>query len=78
MQINNDIYQTCGHVWWAEDAGFDVFSLRYCMNPVRYGYFKLILLSHLMFTFELPAVLPKTLKKRFLVEPPHLRFCILV
>jgi 2-polyprenyl-6-hydroxyphenyl methylase/3-demethylubiquinone-9 3-methyltransferase len=40
MQINNDIYQTHGHVWWAEDAGFDVSSLRYCMNPVRYGYFK--------------------------------------
>jgi 2-polyprenyl-6-hydroxyphenyl methylase / 3-demethylubiquinone-9 3-methyltransferase len=40
MQINNDIYQTYGHDWWAEDAAFDISSLRYCMNPVRYGYFK--------------------------------------
>ena len=40
MQINNDIYQTYGHDWWAEDAAFDIYSLRYCINPVRYGYFK--------------------------------------
>jgi 2-polyprenyl-6-hydroxyphenyl methylase/3-demethylubiquinone-9 3-methyltransferase len=40
MQINNDIYQTYGDDWWAEDPAFDVSSLRYCMNPVRYGYFK--------------------------------------
>ncbi len=40
MQINNEIYQTYGHDWWSEDASFDISSLRYCMNPVRYGYFK--------------------------------------
>jgi 2-polyprenyl-6-hydroxyphenyl methylase / 3-demethylubiquinone-9 3-methyltransferase len=40
MQINNEIYQTYGHDWWSEDASFDIASLRYCMNPVRYGYFK--------------------------------------
>lgn len=40
MEINNDIYQTHGHDWWAEDAGFDISSLRYCMNPLRDGYFK--------------------------------------
>jgi len=40
MQINNDIYQTYGHNWWAENAGFDIYSLRYCMNPVSHGYFK--------------------------------------
>ncbi|MHB9073327.1 MAG: bifunctional 2-polyprenyl-6-hydroxyphenol methylase/3-demethylubiquinol 3-O-methyltransferase UbiG [Desulfobaccales bacterium] len=40
MQINNEIYQTCGHDWWAEDAPFDISSLRYCLNPLRYGYFK--------------------------------------
>jgi 2-polyprenyl-6-hydroxyphenyl methylase/3-demethylubiquinone-9 3-methyltransferase len=40
MQINNEIYQTYGHDWWAKDAAFDISSLRYCMNPVRYGYFK--------------------------------------
>jgi len=40
MQVNNEIYQTYGHDWWSEDASFDILSLRYCMNPVRYGYFK--------------------------------------
>ncbi len=40
MPINNEIYQTCGHDWWSEEASFDIFSLRHCMNPVRYGYFK--------------------------------------
>jgi 2-polyprenyl-6-hydroxyphenyl methylase / 3-demethylubiquinone-9 3-methyltransferase len=40
MQINNEIYQTSGHDWWSEDASFAISSLRYCMNPVRYGYFK--------------------------------------
>jgi 2-polyprenyl-6-hydroxyphenyl methylase / 3-demethylubiquinone-9 3-methyltransferase len=40
MQVNNEIYQTYGHDWWSEDASFDISSLRYCMNPVRYGYFK--------------------------------------
>ena len=40
MRINNDIYQAYGHDWWSEDASFEISSLRYCMNPVRYGYFK--------------------------------------
>lgn len=40
MQINNEIYQRHGHDWWSEDASFEISSLRYCMNPVRYGYFK--------------------------------------
>jgi 2-polyprenyl-6-hydroxyphenyl methylase/3-demethylubiquinone-9 3-methyltransferase len=40
VEINNAIYQTLGHMWWSEDAGFEISSLRYCMNPVRYGYFK--------------------------------------
>lgn len=40
MKINNEIYEEHGHEWWAEDAGFDISSLRYCVNPVRYGYFK--------------------------------------
>jgi 2-polyprenyl-6-hydroxyphenyl methylase / 3-demethylubiquinone-9 3-methyltransferase len=40
MPINNQLYETYGDGWWAEDAGFDFSSLRYCVNPVRYGYFK--------------------------------------
>ena len=40
MPVNNELYQTHGHDWWSEDASFAISSLRYCMNPVRYGYFK--------------------------------------
>lgn len=43
MEVNNTIYDTLGHLWWSEDAGFELTSLRFCMNPVRYGYFKRIL-----------------------------------
>ncbi len=39
-KINNEIYEDQGHTWWTEDAGCDVSSLRYCVNPVRYSYFK--------------------------------------
>lgn len=42
MEVNNTIYETLGHLWWNEDAGFELASLRFCMNPVRYGYFQRI------------------------------------
>jgi ubiquinone biosynthesis O-methyltransferase len=40
MKVNNEIYETQGHGWWVNDAGFGFSSLRLCLNPVRYGYFK--------------------------------------
>jgi 2-polyprenyl-6-hydroxyphenyl methylase / 3-demethylubiquinone-9 3-methyltransferase len=40
MKVNNEIYEKHGHKWWDDDAGFELSSLRYCVNPVRYGYFK--------------------------------------
>ena len=43
IRINNTIYETAGHDWWADDAGFEITSLRYCLNPVRHEYFKRIL-----------------------------------
>ena len=43
MEVNNTVYETSGHRWWNEDAGFEMTSLRYCLNPVRYAYFKRIL-----------------------------------
>lgn len=43
MEVNNTIYETLGHLWWSDDAGLELTSLRYCMNPLRYGYFKRIL-----------------------------------
>ena len=45
MQVNNTIYETLGDTWWREDAGFEIASLRHCINPVRYGYFRQQLLS---------------------------------
>lgn len=40
MPIDNQFYEIYGDNWWAEDAPFGLTSLRYCVNPVRYGYFK--------------------------------------
>ncbi|WP_321476632.1 bifunctional 2-polyprenyl-6-hydroxyphenol methylase/3-demethylubiquinol 3-O-methyltransferase UbiG [uncultured Paludibaculum sp.] len=40
MEVNNRIYDDLGHLWWDDQAGFDITSLRFCMNPVRYGYFR--------------------------------------
>ena len=40
MKINNEFYQSHGHTWWADDAEFDYTGLRYCVNPVRFAYFK--------------------------------------
>ena len=42
-KVNNEIYEIYGDTWWNEDAEFGLSSLRYCVNPVRYGYFKRIL-----------------------------------
>jgi 2-polyprenyl-6-hydroxyphenyl methylase/3-demethylubiquinone-9 3-methyltransferase len=40
MEVNNTIYESSGHAWWDEKAGFELSSLRYCVNPVRYRYFR--------------------------------------
>ncbi len=45
MKINNEMYEAQGGNWWADDAGFELSSLRYCVNPVRYGYFRRKLLE---------------------------------
>ena len=41
--IKNEIYETLGAHWWDEDASFELSSLRYCINPVRYAYIRRIL-----------------------------------
>jgi 2-polyprenyl-6-hydroxyphenyl methylase / 3-demethylubiquinone-9 3-methyltransferase len=43
MKVNNTIYETYGHKWWDDDAGFELSSLRYVANPCRYRYFKEVL-----------------------------------
>lgn len=40
MKVDNEIYESRGNGWWDDHAGFEFTSLRYCVNPVRYGYFK--------------------------------------
>jgi 2-polyprenyl-6-hydroxyphenyl methylase/3-demethylubiquinone-9 3-methyltransferase len=42
-KVNNEIYKVHGDRWWNDDAEFGFSSLRYCVNPVRYGYFRRIL-----------------------------------
>ncbi len=42
-KVNNEIYEIYGDTWWNDDAEFGLSSLRYCVNPVRYAYFKRIL-----------------------------------
>lgn len=42
-KIDNAIYELYGDKWWDEDAEFGFSSLRYCVNPVRIGYFRKIL-----------------------------------
>ena len=41
--INNEIYETLGAHWWDEDASFELSSLRYCVNPVRFAYIRRML-----------------------------------
>jgi 2-polyprenyl-6-hydroxyphenyl methylase/3-demethylubiquinone-9 3-methyltransferase len=39
MKIINNDYDSLAHLWWSEDEGSTA-SIRYLMNPVRFGYFK--------------------------------------
>lgn len=43
MKVNNAFYETYGDTWWDDAAEFGFSSLRYCVNPVRYGYFRKVL-----------------------------------
>jgi 2-polyprenyl-6-hydroxyphenyl methylase/3-demethylubiquinone-9 3-methyltransferase len=37
-RVNNDIYRRLGHAWWDDDVG-EFSTLRFWINPVRFGYF---------------------------------------
>ncbi len=41
-RVNNDIYRSMGHAWWDDDVG-EFSTLRFWINPVRFGYFARIL-----------------------------------
>ena len=40
--VNNDIYRHMGHAWWDDSAGA-FSSIRFTVNPVRFGYFRRVL-----------------------------------
>jgi 2-polyprenyl-6-hydroxyphenyl methylase/3-demethylubiquinone-9 3-methyltransferase len=42
LSVNNDVYRRLGHAWWDDDVG-EFSTLRFFVNPVRFGYFKRIL-----------------------------------
>ncbi|NPU84619.1 MAG: 3-demethylubiquinone-9 3-O-methyltransferase [Syntrophaceae bacterium] len=42
MQVNNEIYSRRGHAWWDDDEG-EFATIRFFINPVRFGYFRRIL-----------------------------------
>jgi 2-polyprenyl-6-hydroxyphenyl methylase / 3-demethylubiquinone-9 3-methyltransferase len=39
QNVNNEIYRRLGHAWWDDDVG-EFSTLRFWINPVRFGYFK--------------------------------------
>jgi 2-polyprenyl-6-hydroxyphenyl methylase / 3-demethylubiquinone-9 3-methyltransferase len=40
--VDNDIYRRKGHAWWDDSVG-EFSSIRFFVNPVRFGYFQRIL-----------------------------------
>jgi 2-polyprenyl-6-hydroxyphenyl methylase/3-demethylubiquinone-9 3-methyltransferase len=36
--VNNAIYRSMGHAWWDDDVG-EFSTLRFWINPIRFGYF---------------------------------------
>jgi 2-polyprenyl-6-hydroxyphenyl methylase / 3-demethylubiquinone-9 3-methyltransferase len=41
-RVNNDVYRRLGHAWWDDDVG-EFSTIRFFMNPVRFGYFERVL-----------------------------------
>jgi 2-polyprenyl-6-hydroxyphenyl methylase/3-demethylubiquinone-9 3-methyltransferase len=42
QKVDNDIYRRLGNAWWDDDVG-EFSTLRFWINPVRFGYFKRVL-----------------------------------
>ncbi len=40
--VNNEVYRRKGHAWWDESEGMFA-TIRYFVNPVRFGYFSRVL-----------------------------------
>jgi len=44
-RVDNDLYRRLGHAWWDDDVG-EFSTIRFFVNPVRYGYFERVLTQH--------------------------------
>lgn len=42
QRVNNEVYRDLGHAWWDDDVG-EFSSIRFWINPVRFGYFERVL-----------------------------------
>jgi hypothetical protein len=42
QNVNNGIYRSLGHAWWDDDVG-EFSTLRFWINPVRFGFFKRVI-----------------------------------
>lgn len=40
--VNNEMYRRLGHAWWDDEVG-EFCTIRFFMNPVRFGYFERLL-----------------------------------
>jgi 2-polyprenyl-6-hydroxyphenyl methylase / 3-demethylubiquinone-9 3-methyltransferase len=41
-EVNNELYRRLGHAWWDDDVG-EFSTIRFFVNPVRFGFFKRLL-----------------------------------
>jgi hypothetical protein len=42
VRVNNDVYRRLGHAWWDDEVG-EFSTIRFWVNPVRFGYFERVL-----------------------------------
>jgi 2-polyprenyl-6-hydroxyphenyl methylase/3-demethylubiquinone-9 3-methyltransferase len=42
QKVDNDIYRRLGHAWWDDNVG-EFSTIRFWINPVRFGYFERVL-----------------------------------
>lgn len=42
QKVDNDLYRRLGHAWWDDDVG-QFSTIRFWINPVRFGYFMRVL-----------------------------------
>lgn len=56
QQVNNEIYRQQGHAWWDDDVG-EFSTIRFFVNPVRFGFFRRALAQERMLELGKRALL---------------------